>query len=102
MLAEKHIDPRASQHSGLRLRDHAVLETSRVNGPGRRAVIWLQGCSLGCKKCWNPATHLSEGGLEMTVTAVVGLICKLWDRDIMSGLTVSGGEPMEQALALAT
>ena len=46
---------------------------------------------------------MSDGGLEMTtVTAVAGWICKLWNRDIMSGLTVSGGEPMEQALALTT
>jgi anaerobic ribonucleoside-triphosphate reductase activating protein len=79
-----------------------MLETSRVNGPGRRAVIWLQGCSLGCKKCWNPASHLSGGGFEMTVTAVVGWICELWTGDMMSGLTISGGEPMEQARALAT
>jgi len=65
LLAEKHTSPSASLHIGLRLRVHSMLETSRVNGPGRRAVIWLQGCSLGCKKCWNPATHLSDGGLEI-------------------------------------
>lgn len=36
---------------------HAIVPGSRVNGPGLRAVLWLQGCLLHCPGCWNMATH---------------------------------------------
>jgi pyruvate-formate lyase-activating enzyme len=36
---------------------HSMLPRSTVNGPGARAVVWLQGCDLRCPGCFNPATH---------------------------------------------
>ena len=36
---------------------HSTLPRSAVNGPGERAVIWFQGCDLGCRGCWNPSSH---------------------------------------------
>ena len=30
---------------------HALIPASRANGPGLRAVVFFQGCSLGCPKC---------------------------------------------------
>ena len=36
---------------------HAIEPRSRANGPGARFVVWLQGCTLGCPGCFNPATH---------------------------------------------
>jgi anaerobic ribonucleoside-triphosphate reductase activating protein len=83
------------------LRVHALAESSRVNGPGCRAVLWLQGCQLGCPQCFNVSTHSMIAGFQMEVSAVTKWIHGLWDRNIVSGLTVSGGEPMEQASALA-
>ena len=50
-----------------RLRLHAFLPRSRANGPGVRAVIWVQGCSLGCPGCFNPQTHAFSGGEVVTV-----------------------------------
>src|SRR5664279_926388 len=40
---------------------HAFVPASRANGPGLRAVVYFQGCSLHCEKCWNPATHKFRG-----------------------------------------
>ena len=40
---------------------HAFVPHSRVNGPGVRAVVYFQGCNLGCAGCWNPATHSFTG-----------------------------------------
>src|ERR1035438_2172467 len=40
---------------------HAILPASRVNGPGLRAVLFVQGCSLACKECWNIRTHPFKG-----------------------------------------
>lgn len=36
---------------------HAFVSASRVNGPGLRAVVYVQGCSLHCRSCWNPKSH---------------------------------------------
>jgi anaerobic ribonucleoside-triphosphate reductase activating protein len=40
---------------------HGFLGASRVNGPGMRAVLYFQGCSLRCKSCWNPKSHPFTG-----------------------------------------
>lgn len=77
------------------LRVHAIERHSRANGPGVRTVIWVQGCSLGCPGCFNPATHPAGGqGIEVEALA----------REVRAaaadGLTVSGGEPFEQPEAL--
>src|ERR1700693_3729772 len=34
---------------------HGFVAHSRVNGPGMRAIVYFQGCNLGCASCWNPA-----------------------------------------------
>ena len=40
---------------------HGFVPVSRANGPGRRAVLWFQGCNLNCPECWNQASHPFEG-----------------------------------------
>lgn len=76
---------------------HSLLEMSEVNGPGKRAVIWFQGCSLGCKGCWNPETHVFSTISDMDFDHVMAWIRKLKG---VEGITFSGGEPMQQAPAL--
>jgi anaerobic ribonucleoside-triphosphate reductase activating protein len=86
-----------------KLRVHSLLEASRANGPGQRAVIWLQGCSLGCPGCWNPATHPRSTGSAWWWWAADELLAWLEpvrSRTKISGLTISGGEPLEQAPGL--
>ncbi len=83
---------------GARLRVHAVLENSQANGPGRRAVIWLQGCSLGCPGCFNPQTHPAQGGEWVEVDELANRLAT-W-QDNLEGLTISGGEPLQQTKAL--
>jgi anaerobic ribonucleoside-triphosphate reductase activating protein len=81
-------------------RVHAVEARSRANGPGARFVVWLQGCTLGCPGCFNPATHADAGGRERPVAE---LLAELAATTGITGLTLSGGEPMQQpgaALAL--
>jgi anaerobic ribonucleoside-triphosphate reductase activating protein len=80
-----------------RLRVHAFLPASRANGPGLRAVLWLRGCSLGCPGCFNPGSHPFEGGEEVGVDDLFARIATLPD---VEGLTVSGGEPLQQRPAL--
>lgn len=68
-----------------------VTPYSLVNGPGLRAVIHVQGCSLGCKGCFNPASHKAGTGMKVSV----GEICTNIP-DEVEGVTVSGGEPFQQ------
>jgi anaerobic ribonucleoside-triphosphate reductase activating protein len=79
---------------------HSRLEQSLVNGPGSRAVIWLQGCSLNCPGCWNPLSHSIDAGISVEVASVVEWVADLQSNRLIDGLTISGGEPMEQASAL--
>jgi len=77
------------------------MESSQVNGPGRRAVIWVQGCSLGCGRCWNELTHSTTGGHSVDIQVLVDCLEQPWLTDAISGLTISGGEPLEQATEVA-
>lgn len=46
---------------------HAFVPASRANGPGLRAVIYFQGCSLNCAGCWNPTSHKFRS-VDLTVS----------------------------------
>jgi anaerobic ribonucleoside-triphosphate reductase activating protein len=80
------------------LRVHHFLPASRANGPGVRACLWLQGCSLGCPGCYNPATHPLAGGELVSADDLARQVVALGD-DI-EGITVSGGEPLQQRAGL--
>ncbi len=82
------------------LRVHALMESSTVNGPGAREVIWVQGCSLGCLGCWNPDTHDPLRGSRSDVSELLEWFAKASHENRIEGLTISGGEPMEQAPAV--
>ena len=79
---------------------HAFVPGSRANGPGLRSVVYFQGCSLNCAGCWNPATHKFRGK-EISVTAVVRRFEDAIGSAALEGVTLSGGEPMQQATAVA-
>ena len=64
---------------------------SRVNGPGKRFVLWTQGCSKGCKNCYNPNTWKFEGK-EMSPERILELI----ENFEVDGITLTGGDPLEQ------
>jgi hypothetical protein len=82
----------------MNLRSHGFLPHSRANGPGPRAVIWVQGCSLGCPGCFNPETHSLDGGEVVAVDDLFQRIIALGDS--IEGLTISGGEPLQQRAAV--
>ena len=65
---------------------------SVVDGPGVRMTIFFQGCPHHCEGCHNPETWDYDAEcLEMSVKDVL----KLFDEDsILSGVTLSGGEPL--------
>ena len=80
------------------LRVHRFLPRSFANGPGARVVLWLQGCTLGCPGCYNPATHSFTGGTEISVSELFTRLAAL--ANVVEGITISGGEPLQQRRAL--
>jgi anaerobic ribonucleoside-triphosphate reductase activating protein len=78
---------------------HGMLPRSVANGPGFRFTIWSQGCTLACPGCFNPETHAAEGRGEMwTVGGLVDAV--LAEAPHIEGITVTGGEPLEQPAAV--
>ena len=65
---------------------------SKVNGPGLRFVLWTQGCSKGCKNCFNPETWSNNIFKELSAKQIFEVI-KNFEVD---GITISGGDPLEQ------
>lgn len=74
-----------------------TLSHSRANGPGVRGVIWVQGCTVGCDGCYSLATHPHRKVNIVLPEDLASWICSL---DGIEGVTISGGEPFEQAEAV--
>ena len=74
------------------------VDESEVNGPGSRAVVWLQGCSRECDGCFNPQSWSFEINQLISVNE---LSEKILANNNNTGVTFSGGEPFWQASALS-
>jgi anaerobic ribonucleoside-triphosphate reductase activating protein len=75
-----------------------ILPRSVANGPGERFVVWVQGCTLRCSGCWNPDTWSTRPRRLFSVDALADEIIGTAG---IEGVTLTGGEPFEQAAALA-
>lgn len=65
-----------------------------LNGEGFRTVIWVSGCSMGCKGCFNPSTHNPYYGQEYTQETEDYLL-ECLSKDYIDGITITGGNPLE-------
>ncbi|MGF1478264.1 MAG: 4Fe-4S single cluster domain-containing protein [Cyanophyceae cyanobacterium] len=73
------------------------VDESAVNGPGCRAVVWLQGCQRECDGCFNPQSWSFEIN---QLISVEHLVERILSNPNHTGVTFSGGEPFWQAPAL--
>ena len=76
----------------------AICSGTEALGPGRRAVVWVQGCRFRCPGCISPEWQTLKVADLVTPEALAAHI--LSDPEI-TGLTISGGEPFLQAEGLA-
>ena len=74
------------------------LARSAVNGPGIRAVVWVQGCPRRCAGCFNPEFQPFS---PAEVTDTDELARRILAIPEIDGVTFSGGEPFAQAGPLA-
>jgi anaerobic ribonucleoside-triphosphate reductase activating protein len=69
-------------------------------GPGCRAGVWVQGCSLACPGCVSRDTWSHRAGTQLAVTEVLQWLADTCAHSQVDGLTITGGEPTEQPDAL--
>lgn len=85
-------------HTGNEISVAATCLATRTLGPGLRSVLWVQGCFKRCRGCntpeWSPVTPKNLQTPEQ-------LAQRLLSVPDITGLTLSGGEPMLQAASLA-
>jgi len=74
-----------------------ICPLSNTLGPGKRFVIWVQGCCFNCLECASPDWIPQITANLVEPIKLADYILSIHDLD---GLTVSGGEPMLQAAAL--
>ncbi|MFQ5616794.1 MAG: 4Fe-4S single cluster domain-containing protein, partial [Anaerolineales bacterium] len=87
----------------LMLRYANIVHNSVVDGPGNRSVIFFQGCTLRCPGCQN--RHLwpvNEGQTKRVTALAARLLVEARETQMTDApaITISGGEPFEQADAL--
>lgn len=74
------------------------VKDTEAEGPGRRYALWVQGCTLRCPGCCNPEMFTRAGGVALDSAALAQEVLAV---EGLEGLAVLGGEPFEQAAALA-
>ena len=73
-----------------------ILYPINTLGPGKRLVIWTIGCSKHCYKCSNPELWNKNPHKNIDVYEFVMLIRQAVNRSVIDGVTITGGDPLEQ------
>ncbi|WP_075342446.1 4Fe-4S single cluster domain-containing protein [Tenacibaculum agarivorans] len=82
----------------MQLNIHKYIPVSEVEGPGKRFVLWVQGCSIQCENCFVPHTWNVKEGNMISIDELYKIIMSYSNE--LEGITVFGGEPFDQHLAL--
>ena len=67
-------------------------------GPGTRVVLWVAGCARRCEGCVSPEMQDPADGRPVPVDVVLRRLLELDSQ--LDGITLSGGEPFDQPVAL--
>lgn len=67
-----------------------------ANGPGVRVSLFVSGCTLRCKGCFNPESWDFEAGKPFT-EETVEMIFRYLDEPYVAGLSILGGDPLEES-----
>lgn len=70
-------------------------------GPGRRIAVWVQGCERRCEGCANPELWDMNQGAKVPLDILVAMVRSAIKTYQLDGVTITGGEPMLQAVELA-
>ncbi|MDD2649245.1 MAG: pyruvate formate-lyase-activating protein [Eubacteriales bacterium] len=75
---------------------HSYETFGAVDGPGIRFIVFMQGCRLRCRYCHNPDTWEFKKGSPVSAAEVLSRILEYRSYIKRGGVTISGGEPLEQ------
>jgi anaerobic ribonucleoside-triphosphate reductase activating protein len=87
--------------SASTLRVAAFAPCTLAEGPHLRAAVWVQGCTLACPGCCNPELFPRDGGDAIEVESLARALADARREHGIEGLTVLGGEPLQQTAAVA-
>ena len=82
----------------MNLRVFKILKKTKVEGPGIRFCIWVQGCSKHCEGCYAKNSWDKNGGYSVDIDE---LFEEIKNSKEIEGVTFLGGEPFEQAKELS-
>lgn len=74
---------------------HDIKHDDMNNGPGLRVTLFVSGCDHYCNGCQNPETWDTKSGIPFDNTAIEEIFKQL-DNDYISGITFSGGDPLNE------
>jgi len=77
-----------------------ILYPITTLGPGERLVIWTIGCSKHCDKCSNPELWHKDTSKDIDVLELAKIIGQSIDKQTIDGVTITGGDPLEQIAEL--
>ena len=71
-----------------------IDKSSICNGLGWRVVLWVSGCTLCCKNCFNRETWDCNAGQPFDEKAKQFIFEQL-SKPYIKGITISGGHPLD-------
>lgn len=74
---------------------HDITHADMLNGTGLRVCLWCSGCNHHCKNCQNPITWDPNDGAKFDTKAKNEIFNEL-SKDYISGITLTGGDPLHQ------
>jgi len=77
---------------------YRLYHHSTVDGPGRRSVVQVAGCSIRCVGCYVPDTHERANSKLTSIEKIVEEVDKKSGEH--DGVTILGGEPFDQPESL--
>jgi len=94
VLQRQFASPDQSELGEFSIWLYRLYHHSTVDGPGRRSVVQVSGCSIRCQGCFVPQTHERENGMLISISTIVDeIVAKRAEHD---GVTILGGEPFDQ------
>lgn len=77
----------------IKIQRKMLVENEHLYGPGKRLLIYLKGCSIHCEGCINPHLWSFDGGMPLSSSEVTDILVN----NDLDGVTLHGGEPLDQA-----
>lgn len=78
---------------------HSIAYPVGALGPGHRVALWVSGCKKRCEGCISPELQDPMSGRLIKVNTLLRRLLSI--NSNIEGITISGGEPVDQRESLA-